>query len=1019
MALRKIYGILFLAVISFTSKAQVADTTFKNEWLGIDTMIVAHDMTKSALDKVNILYQRAKKQNLQAQVIKCLLYQYSLQERITTQDPNPVLKKIEKELADSKDDIQKAILHSLIAKLYKEYFETHRWNLYGRKKTAGVNKEDITTWGLDDFTTAITKHYQLSLSKPELLKQNSTSTYQAVILKGNITGKSTLFDLLAHEALDYFKTGEANISKPIDAFILNDSAALGNTDQFMKAVFTTKDSISQIWLGLQLFEQLLSAHRSDADKNIFIEMDLERIEWVYGKANFAHKEILYQQALQEITQLYNNHPATAQAWYLLAKQESDKTENYEPFGDTTNRYGYVKAKQIADNALSKYKENNRGVINLKNLLLDIDKKELRTQTESVNIPGKPFRALVSYRNVDTLYGKIIRINKDSELSVEQWQPGYWKTLKKVDAYRSFIQVLPATHDFQLHQVEIKLDALPVGEYALISSGSSTFDDSTNKLSIQPFYVSNISYIQNKQDVFVLNRETGKPMDNVKAVIYQASSQISRRGNVYDIMTIKTTDKNGYFKINGNTRNYNLRYSFSKGDDHLYTTKNEFLFSEYQETADETFEKNNRRIFFFTDRSIYRPGQLVFFKGIAVTKDYNSKISKLIKSKDSSWVILLDANRRKIDSIRFSLNDFGSFNGKFRLPLNGLTGNFSIHVPEYNMSELNFSVEEYKRPTFDVQFEKAKGAYRLNDSVTISGNAVAYAGNTIAGAKVVYTVKRNTRYAQPIYWRRPLLDNNREINHGEIKTDASGKFSISFKALADDITDKNGNPLFDFSITADITDISGETRSSQTNITVGFSSLLLNINTPSIAEVDSLKKINISTTNLSHEKEPAIVQLKIYALAAPDHAVRKRYWARPDQFVMDKTEFNRYFPTDEYEGESNYQTWASGELITKGVIDTKEQNSFSINESLLKPGYYKIEANSIDKYGEAATSTQFIQLFDRNGINNHSYYPFKYTLNGTAKPGQTAAFLSNGMANHLFVIRKIDRNKKRYRLISIS
>ena len=1010
MVVRKLYSLIFIVAFAFTSNAQPADTTFKKEWVGIDTIIVSQDLTRTALDKVNMIYQKAKKQHLQGQVIKCLLYQYTLQERIVSQDPNPVLKKIEMELADTKEEVQKAILHSLLAKLHKQYFDGHRWNLYNRKKTSGIAKEDITTWGIDDFSATISKHYLLSLAKPEMLKQTRTEIYDAVILKGNIPGQTSLFDLMAHEALNYFKTGEASITKAADLFMPTDPSALGNTETFIHAVIPTKDSNAHTWITLQLFRQLLDTHSQDPDKSMFIENNLERIEWVHGNLKINNKETLYRKALEEITQLLINSTA-AQAWYLLAKIKYDKAVGFSPFSDTTERYGYVRAKQIAENALELYKKESRGTANLKNLLLDIKHKILRTQTETVNIPGKPFRALVSYRNVDTLYGKIILLDKGIELIQEQWKPGYWKTLKDIKAYRSFTQPLPATYDFQLHQAEIKLDGLPVGEYALISSGSKTFDDSTQKLSVQPFYVSNISYIQNKEDVFVLNRETGRPMADVKAVIYKASYQILRGGNVYDVMTVKTTDENGYFKITGNSSSYDLRYSFSKGNDHLYTSKDEYLFTEYQEPENAAYEKNNSRVFFFTDRSIYRPGQLVFFKGIAVTKDQNTKLSKLITSKDSSWVILFDANRKKIDSIRFALNDFGSFNGMFRLPSSGLTGNFSLHVPDYNMSGVNFSVEEYKRPTFDVKFEKAKGAYRLNDSVNVTGNAIAYAGNTIAGAKVVYTVKRNTRYVQPVYWRRPMPGNSREIEHGEIKTDASGKFSITFKALADDIQDRSGNPLFDFSVTADITDISGETRSTQTNITVGFSSLLLNINTPAVADIDSLKKINISTTNLSYEKETAIVQLKLYALVAPEHLVRKRYWTRPDQFVMDKKKFNRYFPTDEYEEESNYQTWATGELVKDGVIDTKEKKAFDIDNPLLQPGYYKIEAHSVDKYGAEVNTTQFIQLFDQNAGSKNPLTIFTYTLNGTAKPGETAAFLSSSVADHLYVIRKTDRPKK--------
>src|SRR5690606_17493599 len=77
-----------------------------------------------------------------------------------------------------------------------------------------------------------------------------------------------------------------------------------------------------------------------------------------------------------------------------------------------------------------------------------------------------------------------------------------------------------------------------------------------------------------------------------------------------------------------------------------------------------FDKNNGRIFFFTDRSIYRPGQTVFYKGIGVTKNRETKKAMLLQRKDSITVLLRDANGQDEDSIKVTLNEFGSFNGKF-------------------------------------------------------------------------------------------------------------------------------------------------------------------------------------------------------------------------------------------------------------------------------------------------------------------------------------------------------------------
>jgi TonB-dependent SusC/RagA subfamily outer membrane receptor len=1007
--------ILFFALLSITSLtsfAQQTDTVFKKEWIEIDTLLVMRDLSKTALEKTNALYQKAKQRNLPAQVIKCLVYQYSLQDRILPTDPNQVFKTIQSEIRAATDEAEKSILYSILAKLYLQYYNNHRWNLYSRKNTANLLKEDIATWSSDDFINAITKNFLLSVQHVSLLLQTKIEAYNTVIISGNSrTLRPTLFDLLAHEALDYFKAGDQYVTKPTNAFTISDINTLSNLDTFINIPFATKDSAALQWKALKLFQQLMLVHKNDTGKNALIAVNLERIEWVYQNANFAGKEQAYKNALEEITTRYASTPVTAQAWYLLARLEANKATGYQPFGDTTNRYGYVKAQQLAEKALSIYTGQSMGTVTLQNLLTEISRKELRTQTEKVNIPYQPFRALVNYRNIDTMYNRIIRLDNMSDLGVN-WQNMEFKKLTAVKSYRSFTQVLPTVNDHQTHGVEIKIEGLPVGEYALLSASTQNFNDSLGKLNVQFFSVSNISYIKNRNDYFVLNRETGKPLADAKVIILKQNYISRLQKTIEDTTAIRTTNRNGYFKFEPNTNNAgNYRYIFKYGEDKLNTGDYEYNYPDYNTQDENTdMEGQNSRVFFFTDRGIYRPGQVVYFKGIGLIRSLKTNLSRLMTTKDSGWVYLRDINRKLIDSLPFNLNDYGSFSGKFQLPQNTLTGIFTIEQKKYSYSSAYFSVEEYKRPTFNVSFEKLTGAYRLNDSITITGNAKAYSGNVIDGAKVVYSVKRNTRLTNHWNsWRAFPPMNNREISHGEIQTSTDGSFRITFKALADDIADRNDNPLSDFSISADVTDINGETRSSNTKVTVGYASMQLSVGVPLLSEADSLEKIFISSTNLSNEKENAVVHIRIYSLQSPDHPIRKRYWQRPDQFVMSREEFNRNFPTDEYEEESNYQTWQIAALVTEGTIDTKENNSLPVPQSLLQPGYYRVEATTKDKYGEDVKDIQYTQLFSTAKAQMPvPAYQFNYTANGTVQPGKTATFISGTMANHLFVIRKTSK-----------
>ena len=67
---------------------------------------------------------------------------------------------------------------------------------------------------------------------------------------------------------------------------------------------------------------------------------------------------------------------------------------------------------------------------------------------------------------------------------------------------------------------------------------------------------------------------------------------------------------------------------------------------------------------------------------------------------------------------------------------------------------------------------------------------------------------------------PAATSSMEITHGEAKTDKDGKFTIEFEAIPDKTLDKKLDPIFEYTVYADVTDINGETRSGQTEFQSG-------------------------------------------------------------------------------------------------------------------------------------------------------------------------------------------------------
>ena len=1026
MFLKKHFLFIVLSCLSLVTIAQQKPASYQSMWNKVDSLITKKGLTQSALAEVNKIYAKAKKENNDAQVIKALLYRMNLQEQKTEDAEIKNIAALENEIASSKEPA-KSILLSIHAEQYWQYLQQNRWKFYNRTNTStssvpSFKKDDIATWSIEDFHKKISELYLASIRNKNTLQQTKLEPYDAIIIKGNVRHlRPTLYDLLAHRALDYFKNDERNITKPAYAFEIRDEAAFENAASFARFNFTTRDSLSLHFRALKLFQELISFHLNDAKPDALIDVDIERIQFANSYGVMANKEMLYKKALENLTKKYESNPASAQAWYLLAEYYANKAREYSPLGDTTNRYAFITAKEICEKVIAQNqtssKTQNEGAINCYNLLKEILQKELRLQTEKVNVPGMPFRLLVSYRNFTQLHFRLIKIDKKTKdnLGNDTWQDDYWKELLQLQASKTFSQTLPDTKDHQNHAVEIKMDALPVGEYALLSSTDKQFALTNNPLAVQFFYVSNIAYINNNNDYFVLHRQTGQPLANAKVQVWLNQYDYNTRRNTNQKAELLTTDKNGYVKIpaakNGRG-NAAIRLEVFYKDDYLFL--DDQTYSYYRAEPNEQHEKETRTSFLFTDRSIYRPGQTVYFKGIVVNRNNKTKESG-VADNFKTTIVLYDVNNQKLDSIKLTTNEFGSYSGKFTLPGNVLNGAFRIQ-DEMTRSDEQISVEEYKRPKFYTEIQKPSGTYKLNDEIQVTGTAKAYAGNNIDGAHVKYRVVRKIRF--PL-WRDygyrgriwpPYSREEMEITNGTTTTNANGEFTVRFKAIPDEKISKKDQPIFYYEVNADVTDINGETRSGNTSVAVSYQALQLNIDLPEKIHTDSLKNIKVSTTNLNDIFEKATVTVTIHKLQTPNRIFRARYWQQPDQFIMSREEYYQHFPYDIYKDENEPSKWPKLEQVTAKTDTTSKSSQFTIHHSPFTSGWYVIEAITKDKNGEEVKAIRYVQLFNKNIISPLAYGSIE-TSQETIEPGEKANYQLSTNLDSVFIIHDIARAEK--------
>src|SRR5436190_230028 len=278
---------------------------YDKEWKKVEGF-AKKNLPKSALIEVKKIYELAKKEKQDAQLIKAVVYMIGLQQENREENETLSISEIEKEIVISKEPVT-SIFNSLLAEIYWNYYQQHRWQFYNRTQTKDFKKSDITTWTAEDFHKKIGELYLQSIKDEKLLQQTRLEPYDAIIIQGNVRHlRPTSYDLLANRALSYFQNDERDIKKPAYAFEIDQSSAFDPAADFVTKKFITKDSLSLQHKALLIYQKLISFHLHDSKPDALIDADIQRLQFVKEKSIHPDKDDLYFKAVNHIAQQYGN-----------------------------------------------------------------------------------------------------------------------------------------------------------------------------------------------------------------------------------------------------------------------------------------------------------------------------------------------------------------------------------------------------------------------------------------------------------------------------------------------------------------------------------------------------------------------------------------------------------------------------------------------------------------------------------------------------------------------------------------
>ncbi|MGM9760047.1 MAG: alpha-2-macroglobulin family protein [Parabacteroides sp.] len=527
-----------------------------------------------------------------------------------------LIRQMNQHIQACEDTTGQAILHSMQAEMYQQYYQRNRWAIRQRTELAGYVPEDIREWTEELFESHIRTALKASLQPADRLQQQSIETYQALLDKeGDYTLRPTLYDWLIGRAIEL---------QPDTCY----------------------------------YQQWETFRRNQPERDLWIVVRLAQLDYLHNHHWMATQE--YEQTLKNLLTTYGKESFSQPVRVALAER--------------WQRAGYIQPESARDSlweaALSLCEEGIRlfpkepATASLKNIQHALTQSTLRVEYPQQLYPGKALTLKITYRNASRLAIRVYPSLRQPEEA--------WKNLSKPKGKtrgKLLKEVLITTQDparFQERDTVVTLpNDWPLGLYeCVVTEQEKGISDS------RCFSVSRLALLlrdgtDGRKEVLVADAESGEPQSGVTLLYYlpqKGTGQPYRAGEV-----LSGKDGLARFPLLRDLRCIRP----VKGADSAAVWSPTYAAMPVQPDQGRPTE-----ISLFTDRGVYRPGQRILFKGIAYIRQ---GIDPHICPDQSVEVILRNPQGEEVIRQTYQTDTFGSFQGEFLLPPGGLSGAYTLYT----------------------------------------------------------------------------------------------------------------------------------------------------------------------------------------------------------------------------------------------------------------------------------------------------------------------------------------------------
>ncbi len=830
------------------------------------------------------------------------------------------------------DPVGRCLLNLVAASALKNYYEAYEWEISRRETVATEDKVDIRAWTTARIFEETRSYYAAAWTQRESLGAIPVKSFPELIFRRSYPPemRATLRDFLSYQWAE-FSTNSSTWTPKESA----ETYKLPFADWIRSAAAAPQSEIPAkthpLTQALLIIQDLQAWHGSMKNRSNELETKMDRLRILQTHFTRPQQKSEIESAWKTLIEKYHDLPWSASATWELARFVRDSSR-------------YIEAHQIAMQGWKAYPSDMGGKL-CKSLMAELETPRYGIENMMVDRPeARSIR--ITHANMKQLHFRAWRLNFD-RLVAENHQKGYGTLAMNRDAQSAMIHerepdyqwavTLEDPGDYSDHATDSVPPMTDPGLFLVAASFNESFPKSRNRIDAVMFLVGSLVVVtsgdETQFEVQVFDGLTGDAVEGADVTLYVSGWRRQEKTRMEG-----RTDSEGRATFNG-INNTNI---------FVVARKNSSVIYHQSYTGQDSQSSSAISDLIYTDRSIYRPGQTVHLKVLSFQgqdKDYAVIPGRALT------VSFRDANGETIESASLTTNDFGSASATFTIPEGRALGIYRINS---NNGSSNIRVEEYKRPTFEVELLKPEIDIKLNRIVSVTGRADYYFGMPVSDGEIKWRVVRKPRWPRWWWWRTNDGGSTQafEIASGESPIKPDGTFEISFLPESDPELDKQGVTYL-FEISADVTDSGGETRSGSLAVNIGYCAVEATITTVgSCFTPDQAAEIVFNRTSLDGQPRPGKGNYRIVRLVQPEQTMPASELPVPGADPVAKPLPGDQLPprwTDEPGYARRMTDWQDGPAIDDGDLTHDETGTARLSKKL-GAGTYRVHYTTVDESG---------------------------------------------------------------------